>query len=275
MKSRALALSACCLAGLLVVAGIAFAGFADKSKTTTIPAGGKGFVTARCPKGSEVVSGGFQSGSNGGNILGFSSSRTSSRAWKVGGWDVNEDEGGSFTAHATCTKRHLGLVTKSARKVLGSEEQGGAIAACPRGSRVVSGGYAAPFHPSLIGSALFVFTSKRVGVRKWKAAAANNGGAKGTLRAFAYCDKPGPRLVARSKSVAIPEPEQPARATATCPKGLQVYSGGFQDTNYGPGVGQSEIVPFESFRVNKQKWVVGGRNFIDAGTLVAHVYCGR
>jgi hypothetical protein len=260
---------------LLAGTGIAFAGFADKSKTTTIPAGGKGYVTARCPKGSEVVSGGFQSDSGGGNILGFLSSRTSSRAWKVGGWDVNEDAGGSFTAHATCTKRHLGLVTKSAGNVLGSEEQGGAIAACPRGSRVVSGGYTAPFHPSLIGSALFVFTSKRVGVRKWKAAAANNGGAKGTLRAFAYCDKPGPRLVARSKSVAIPEPEQPARATATCPTGLQVYSGGFQDTNYGSGVGQSEIVPFESFRVNKQKWVVGGRNFIDGGTLVAHVYCGR
>jgi hypothetical protein len=263
------------VAVLVVATGVALAGLSDHSKTKTIGPSGKGAVTAKCPKGSEAAAGGFVGAFSNpdGKNLGFASRRTTARGWKAGAWNLDETHSAKLTAHAYCSKRPLHLKVKTAKKALGFEQQGSATAKCPRGTKVVSGGFAGPFSQSGVGASMFVYSSKRVGKARWRAAAANEGGAKGTLTAFAYCKKHAPRLTPHSKKITVSDPNFPKKVTARCPTGSQAFSGGFDNPEFGPNVDDSAIVPYESFRSSKRKWTVGGRNFADSGTLVAYAYC--
>ena len=158
-----------------------------------VPAEQLGSAVARCPRGSEAVSGGFQSPdfanvSPGSDVFPIDSRRTSERQCKLTGYN-DGTESGRLKAYAYCDPREPGLKTRSKDASISSSGVGSAIAKCPEGSEAVAGGFEGNFVQVMSGFAgTSTFTSKRTGTRTWKASGYASEPAS-TLTSFAYCKK--------------------------------------------------------------------------------------
>jgi hypothetical protein len=122
-------------------------------ETTFIRRQGTGTVTARCPEGTQVFSGGFQRTNfttpgvvgyggimYGGNYI--TESRADGNGWTVSAGAVDAD-GGELTAIAYCAEdRSLPIKTVSATTTVG-EKQVATVATprCPRGYALIAGGF--------------------------------------------------------------------------------------------------------------------------------------
>ena len=203
-----------------------------KSKSKTIAADTNGAATAKCKRGSEAVSGGFAAPGldptfTERSILPFTSKRKGHRKWKTRGYNFANTQSGRLISFAYCDTREPGLEVRSKTKTLPAFDPGSATARCPRGSEAVSGGFGSPDAlPG--GDAMFTFTSKRKGERKWKVSAYNNDPVNPQrLVAYAYCDEHQPGLRARSANGNVPLAEKRSR-TAECRHGRKAYSGGYK-----------------------------------------------
>jgi hypothetical protein len=233
-----------------MVGAIAAAGIKTTSDRVTIAGGGFGFgtATAHCSRGSEAVAGGFASPGfdpefTGPGILPEDSKRVGERAWKTSGFNFGGDTG-TEVGYAYCDTHTPGLTAKSDTTSVPADSNGSATATCPRGSEAVSGGFAG-FGP--LDSAVFPFTSKRVGDRSWKVVGFNNDDNNAEdLKAIAYCDKHGPGLKPKSAQVSVPSATARS-ATAKCGHGKSAYSGG-----YAGQVGAQADGPF-AFKSKKTK----------------------
>jgi hypothetical protein len=216
---------------LAVAAGIATAKLRTRSDTTRVPANANRAATARCPKGSEAVAGGFSAPGfdpafTGRSILPFTSKRTGNRRWKTQGHNFSSTQSGRLISYAYCNTHEPGLKVRSKSRLLSAGDPGSAVAKCARGSEAVSGGWTSP---DAAGGEkeVFAVASKRVRERKWKVFAYNNDQTSSQhLVAFAYCDKHEPGLRAASKQVKVPF-GQKRSATANCRHGRKAVSGGF------------------------------------------------
>ena len=234
MSARRFAVSLLVAAGALAVtAGIATARIQTKSQGKTIAADTNRKATAKCQRGSEAVSGGFAAPRldptfTERSILPFTSKRKGHRKWKTQGHNFADTQSGRLISFAYCDTHEPGLKVRSKTKTLPAFDPGSATARCPRGSEVVSGGFASPDALPRRGDAMFTFTSKRKGQRKWKVSAYNNDPVNPQrLVAFAYCDEHQPGLRTRSANVNIPLAEKRSR-TAECRHGRKAYSGGYK-----------------------------------------------
>jgi hypothetical protein len=211
-----------------LVGAIAAARIKTTSKSTTIASQQAGSTTAKCPKGSEAVAGGFASPGfdptfTGPGIIDSVSKRVGHRAWKTSGFNFGGATGKEI-GYAYCDTHKPGLKVESGSASVAPFATGSATATCPGGREAVSGGVAGlgPGEDYVV-----PFTSKRVGDHKWKVSGFNNDNTNPEdLKAFAYCDKHGPGLKAESKQVMVPEQEQRS-ATASCGRGGKAYSGGY------------------------------------------------
>jgi hypothetical protein len=260
-------------ATFVMVGAIATARIKTASDRVTIAGGGFGFgtATAHCPRGSEAVAGGFASPGfdpefTGPGILPEDSKRAGERAWKTSGFNFGGDTG-KEVGYAYCDTRKPGLSGKSDTVSIPPLSNGSATATCPRGSEAVSGGFSG-FGP--LDSAVFPYTSKRVGDRSWKVVGRNSDQNNAEdLKAFAYCDKHEPGLDAKSAHVSVPD--QTARSvTAKCGHGKSAYSGGYAgqvDSNNGP-------FAFKSKKSKGGDWSAAAEgNRTGPGRFTVFAYC--
>jgi hypothetical protein len=145
-------------------------------------------VTATCPQGTKVASGGFDNPDfvlNGTNIAIFpnESKKTGKREWTVSGRNLADDPG-DLVAQVNCHERK-GLKTFDETLSINSPGAHDVEAECGAGRRVVSGGFDYSLPPS---EGAFVFSSHKVGKREWEVEAVDFDN-PATLTAYAYCEK--------------------------------------------------------------------------------------
>jgi hypothetical protein len=224
-----------CALGLLVWA--ALSGAATRSSTTTVETGATGSTQVRCKQGQRVVgvearsdSGGLSSGPV--VVLG-EISRPARRRARARGENFGMSEG-HLTAVARCRRgprSTLRSETIAIPPASADVETQTVAASCPRGKRLVFGGFRAeqrpqddPDNPSVIPTA-----AKRTGARTWRVEGFNFSDGPddaGDLSALVYCGK-AKRTTAHVGVESI-EPVESGSATARCPAGTRVRYGGFQ-----------------------------------------------
>jgi hypothetical protein len=259
MSARRVAVSVLiAAAAFALIVGIATGRIATRSKSTRIAGGANGGASAKCPKGSEAVAGGFAAPGfdptyNGRSILPFTSKRVGNRRWKTRSHNFSENgERGRLISFAYCDTHQPGLSFRTRIVSLRSGSPGSATARCPRGSEAVSGGFRSP---DAAGGERQVFgvASRRVSDRKWRVFAYNNDDShRQRLVAFAECDKHQPGLRTESKRVRV-RLVRTRTATARCGRGHKAFSGGFGGVVNGNGSGP---FPFKSKRT-KRGWRAG------------------
>jgi len=137
---------------LQVICGLGLVPTASPHATTFVRRHGAGSVTARCPAGTELFSGGFQRTNfttpgvayhgvyYGGNYI--TESRAAGNAWRVSAAATDRD-GGELTAIAYCAQdSSLPLTTVSASTRV-PEKKSATVATppCPRGRALIAGGF--------------------------------------------------------------------------------------------------------------------------------------
>jgi hypothetical protein len=272
------AVLAVAMLGVLVTATTGGAALKTKSASTTIAADQKGTATAKCKRGTEAVSGGFNSPGFDGDlddaaIWTYASKRIGDRkVTALGTQDGNLSS--DLVAYAYCDKREPGLRTKSASTPVDFLEDQSVTVKCPRGTEAIWGGFDNPDVPS-DEFPMLPLGSHREGKRKWTASGVLfNPNDPLTLTVFAYCDKDEPGLKPKQGSTSV-DTDEVGTATAKCRKGREAISGGF----FAPGgfdldVG-SEIYLYESHRKGKRKWTASGLNQGDPATLTVFAYCEK
>ena len=158
-------------------------------KTVWVRSGQTKTVTARCPKGQFLVSGGFQRTnfrSDGGNYV-TESRAAGPRAWTVTGsaYSAFGPPGqGELTAIAYCARMKKPKLTEVASSPLPVANKGSATATtpgCPAGKRLVTGGF------STNGSNGFFYDGRFNGNGTWSASEYGFFGPVAGLTAYGYC----------------------------------------------------------------------------------------
>jgi hypothetical protein len=298
---------------LLAFAGVAAAALSVTSDSTSVAPEKKGTATAKCPRGSEAVAGGFASPGfdpqfENQSIVHFDAHRTSDREWATkgtnfgrGGADPKVPADGEMDAYAVCDSKSPPIVVKSETKsvtalpplvVMRSDPKGvgTAVAKCPKGSEAVSGGSASPDNARQGANATYPFTSKRVGNRKWKVKALNTDpDHRRKLKAFAYCDKREPGLDVRSDQTSLRGGDKKT-LDLSCRNGEKPLSGGYAST-FSKDT-ESAAFAFTSRPISGDRWRVSafgsggvakvgsgeaankrGVVVIPSSRLTAYVYC--
>ena len=266
------------MAALAGWTALAAAGLSSHRKGVTVPSTKDRDVSAACGSGSEAVSGGFASPgfdpqAQEAASLAFTSSRSHGDHWRVAGHNFGAISGKLFS-YVYCDRHEPGLVVARKSNSIPPSDHGSAIAKCRRGTEAVSGGFRSP-KGGPDADTLFAFTSKRVGDRKWKVAVGNNDSTDAhKLKAFAYCDKREPGLVARSKDKTLAGGEK-ASLTPRCPNGRRAFSGGYHST-IDPATDAAGFA-FTSRRDSKSRWKVSafGNAGMSSATETAIVYCKK
>jgi hypothetical protein len=148
-------------------------------------------LTAKCPRGTNVVSGGFDNpdsfsmGSSGALVFTYQSLRQGKRKWLVSGSNVSNEET-TFEAFVYCRDGEK-LKTKRRQGTVGSDDELELTAKCGRRQRVVSGGFNLEV-PKFGGEGAIAVGSRKQGKRRWVVEVVNTGNA-GSATAFAYCEK--------------------------------------------------------------------------------------
>jgi hypothetical protein len=226
--------AALAIAALAVVlgAGAALAGENVKQKTKTTSVGGvsQGFVTAKCKRGTRVVSGGFETQydtiSGDPNVLINESHRTGRRSWISGAFNLAASPSGDLTSFAYCRDQKLKRRHKAI--TVGLNEEATVTAVCPKGTKAFSGGFRA--EPLSAGPFFYIRSSHKAGGRKWAVSAINYGD-PGELAADVYC-RAGKKLKTASATETVSRASFPdnvyAAPQADCPRGRTSISGGFE-----------------------------------------------
>jgi hypothetical protein len=181
---------------LQVICGRGLVPTVSPHETTFVRRHGTGTVTARCPEGTQLFSGGFQRTNfttpgivgyggimYGGNYI-TESRAVGTSAWQVSAGAVDQD-GGELTAIAYCAKdRSLPLTEVSASASVDEGEVATATTPpCPAGRALVAGGFSfGDSHDALFADGYFT----RVGT--WSATAYGWFGSA-ELTAYGYCLK--------------------------------------------------------------------------------------
>jgi hypothetical protein len=197
---------------------------------------------------------------------------------KVKAHGYNFGEPGNLTAIARCGKRPKPTVASDTELVPASTNtttgEATATARCPRGTRILFGGFKANRAP---GSPSYVFievnSAKRVKDEGWRVHAFNvYTDGPGKVKALAYCAKVG-KTEARTAKVALGQFET-GSAVAKCPTGETVRYGGFEHT---PGtVGDIGFNALDRTTPRRLKVTATERYYISPDTtgLTAIAYCG-
>jgi len=145
-----------------------------------------------------------------------------------------------------------------------------AVARCPKGQYLLSGGYQRTDFVSHGGN--YIFESRAVGNRAWRASARAFGAFGGELSTVAYCLKHRrPLLKQVSASVPLPSGQSATATTPRCPRGRILSVGGFSSN------GSDKIfIGDAGFNRKQGTWSTTGYGFFGGATsLTAYGYCLR
>jgi len=146
-------------------------------------------VSARCPRGSVAVGGGWQfNDHSSNNSVWWSRPSGTWRAWQVRAFSGNAT---SITAYATCAKeRTVHLRLRAHSRPIAANSEGGATVSCRINEELLSGGFGVTPKPdwdNTTGPDLFYSTSERAGKRGWTIHGWNYSNVGGNVVAFAVC----------------------------------------------------------------------------------------
>jgi hypothetical protein len=242
-----------------------------KSSSTTIQPDEIGSATAKCKRGSEAVSGGFESDVSQTNVFTTQSKRDGKRSWTASAGPISGTT--TLTVFAYCDPSKPRLKERSETISIDPDLSFASVTAeCGRGARALSGGF-----ESTSPDPVSVSELRRDGKRRWIASGYVNSIDVESLTAFVYCDKSKPRLKTKSASTPIGEFEH-GSATATCRRGTEAVSGGFGSPapeTLAAGFPGPTVLASESRREGNRKWTVAGQAGGGGGTLIAYAYCEK
>ncbi len=249
-------------------AALAAGGVSTASKSRTFV--GTGAAAAPCPRGKRAVGGGFSVPV--GAIAQQEFPAGGSR-WRVESYNLASSTG-VMTAYARCepkAKDKLKRVTKAKRSRDPATPV--AVASCPRGTHVLSGGFkvSPPYDPDG-GDAgeIAVFESRRISTRKWRVSGINQGDPT-KLIAYAVCGDDSRGAVSQAANDAVVS-AQSTKVTAGCQAGSHTTGGGFKV----PAGGASDI---PMARVSKpggsRDWIVTFLTRGPTGKVFSYAYCER
>jgi hypothetical protein len=253
--------------GALILAATGGAALKTKSASTHLDPSEEGSVTAKCKRGTEAVSGGFETTEEG-RIRG--AARAGKRQWTVTGLGGGID-GVPMTAFAYCDRSEPKLKKQSTEvSVDSSDVRAAATATCKRGTEAVSGGFEGD-------SELVVVAAQRDGKRRWTAAALEllPVGQTRTFTAFVYCDKSKPGLKVRSSTTEI-DSFGLGSATTECGRRTKLVSGGFSSPPVmASGFPGPAVIVHESHREGARGWTASGLAGFGGGSLAVYAYCEK
>jgi hypothetical protein len=140
--------------------------------------------TQTCPRGTELVTGGYLSSqffSNKGAYV-TESRMSGERSWTVSATGVKGGNGGQISSIAYCVRSRkplLAEVASAAATVTPGHNATTTTPDCPPGKQLIAGGYSAP-------PTLRVFAGAFAGMDNWTASAASYTGS-GQITAYGYC----------------------------------------------------------------------------------------
>lgn len=173
------------------------------------------------------------------------------------------------TLQVVCGK---GLVPASAPHktvFMRSGETKTAIARCPKGQVLISGGFQRTNFKTPGGN--FVTESRAIGPNAWRVSGRAFGAYGGELSSIAYCDRSKrPLLTTVTASVPLPAGQLATATTPACPKGQRLTSGGFTANG-------SQDTFFASGAINaNNSWTASSFGYFGpAPSLTAFGYCLR
>ncbi len=238
-------LVAICAFLALAASGSAALASGGPSGKSTVDPQKVGSATATCPHGTGVIAAGFASphfspANNRSSVARIASRRVGKRRLKTSGFNFG-NEAGEINSIAYCSKAGRDLRVVSEKAFVAPKSAEVAVATCPSGSRVISGGFASPGFSPDASPRVLALTSKRVGQNRWRVEGFNIGNddnnssqdpRPGTLVAYAYCLNDSPRIVTRQKRAAGGVKGKVRSFKARCPHGSKALSGGFDGNLY-------------------------------------------
>jgi hypothetical protein len=233
-------------------------------------------LTVRCPgKKALPYSGGMVTdalGPNGEGVYPHSYERLGVQR----GWHVTPvlyaptsefDTGRAVTLQVICGPR-LGPVSSPHSTVfVGPGETETAVASCPKGNRLLAGGFQRTNFVGRGGN--YVTESRAASDRAWQVSGSAFGNFGGELTAIAYCLKSGGSLVNEvSAQTALPSNEPATTTTPACPPGASMVGGGFSTTPSG-----SALVSSAYFDPSGGWSATAFNEFGPDATVSAYGYC--
>lgn len=274
---------AAAVAAVMAIAGAAVAlGAVQRRATTSIPSHKAGSATARCKHGQSALAAGFATPgfdpiTAEGPVARFSSMPAGRRGAKTRAFNFGS-QAGELDSFTYCGKRARPPRIRSKSVQVLPNTAGSVVARCPRGSVSIAGGFASTGSPNA-GSLIITFTSKRAGKRGWKAAGfniGNPGNPPRRLTAYAYCRKPGPKIVAVSKTRQVPTGSL-RTVDVKCHHHRKALSGGFNGHFHVTQTQQSGTAALTSRRVTHGRaWrTVSLGVSQQSGRSTTYAYCRR
>ena len=192
------------------------------SEQTSIPAGAAGNVTASCPPNSVLTGGGYAAPTT---IFVYNHSMQGN-GWRAYGMN-NSGSSGAITAYAVCLFSAPGASsTQVSQQVsVSGNDIGRAPAACPPGSIVTGGGWAAQSTGNL-----HVYNSSRSG-NGWQVYARNRTGTSLLLNGYAVCLSGTDWTTEQVLQQESVPGSGAGNVVSTCPNGRSVTGGGFAGGN--------------------------------------------
>lgn len=225
-------------------------------------------ATANCPAGQKVLAGGF-SGADG-------DFATTNKALDADTWVVAGEFQPTAKAFAYCS---AGLTVEAVQATVavpayspteGADNSRSSQVKCPRGTRVVSGGW--EFSPFAGNSP--VYASKPRTRKTWIVSGVYDGGVDFEVTAYAYCMR-GVDATTVTATTPVAAGGM-GTATATCATG-RLIGGGF-DTTPTPDFYNTtgpDHFHYTASRANRKSWTASARNYssFDGGALTAIARC--
>ncbi len=281
----------CLAAGLLALGTAALAPTAaTASETPTIttvsaskvvrgPLGTIGAATARCPRGTRVLSGGYDSTFRSGALLPNASTRSGPRTWRVSAYRVGGGGGNlKLTVYAKCGD--FPALRSTSEKVNVPAPPGHVALRtlrprCPGDDFALSGGFklTVPGRSNPNGPPAAVVFGSRAEGHAWAVTAtrlASSGSSK--LTAFAYCTPERPFKRGISGVFPTSRRSRPHRLTPFCPRGMTAASGGFL-AHYPMGAAMGIMFPVTSHPVGERRWTSTGVPLNADAFFSAYAYC--
>ena len=226
------------MSAALALSSAVVAGATTRSSTTTVGTQEPGSASVKCPKGKTAVAASVvgEAASSGPHVTVNTLARAGTRTVKTEAYNFGDP--GGLTAIAGCKaqpKSRLETATAPVPAATSDSGEATATAQCPRGKRIVFGGFRAKRDADAPDYVFIEVTSAtRAKGQRWRVHALNvYTDGSGTVEALAYCGNVG-KTKARTDTVALGQFET-GSAEATCPRGTQVGYGGFKKQAGTPG----------------------------------------
>jgi hypothetical protein len=150
----------------------------------------KATATVSCPRGSEVVSGGFSdkyAGTNGSLVFGYRSKRVGERSWRASAFNLSDVIASRLIVLVNCDRGGAALRERRREIEIPGEGTGSTRVRCREGRGAISAGFGSRVRlPAAEGA--FPYELVRVRRRAWRASAFAEGPAA-PFTAYVYCGR--------------------------------------------------------------------------------------